>query len=458
MRQYDFNQSGKQPKKVGQRNFSAPRKIGLMGCWGFGNMGNLAHQIAMIQNIRKYQPNAQLYGFSVYPEITQKIHGIPCFTFYRHPNNQWWQGKSFLTRGLNKFSTSIRRISNPVLRKLLIPIRVPVEIILEILAVVRSFKVLKGFDMLIITGGGHFDDVYGGARVLPYALCMWASIAKLRKVDFLVVSNGVGPINERLSKFFFKQVLSSASYLSYRDDYSKEYAERILNLHVTHDLVYPDLAHSLDLTAYQNSFQPKNEQRTIVGIAPIPFDDESTFPGFSGEYTSAYLSYLSKLASFISWLLENQYVVFFFFADKGDRQAIQDLKRVLDKSKISYSEEQITEQPPPTNSETTFDEYMTQLAKTDLVIASRFHGVLLAQLLNKPTLALSFAKKTDCLMADTNQADYCLSINHFDVETIKEKFIALEENQALIKRQLANRTQQYREALAQQYVYLFGHR
>jgi polysaccharide pyruvyl transferase WcaK-like protein len=445
-------------QETSNRDGSTIKKIGLMGCWGFGNMGNAAHQVAMIQNIRKYQPNAQIYGFSVYPEITKNINGIPCFTFYRHPNNGWWEGdgENLSIESLNKFSTATRRISNPAIRKLFIPIRTPVELILEMLALVRAFRIIKGFDMLIITGGGHFDDVYGGARVLPYGLFVWSLITRLRKVNLLVVSNGAGPITESLSKFFFKQALSSASYRSYRDDDSKQYVARVLNFQVKDDPVYPDLAHSLDLTRYQTHPQPRKDRRTIVGIAPIPYKYAGTLPGLPGGHTPTYVSYLTKLAAFVSWLLEHQYLIFLFVADESDRASVQDFKQILDQNQVDYSAGQIIEQPPINYNESTFDNFMNQLIETDLVVASRFHGVLLPQLLNKPTLALSFAQKTTCLMEATGQAEYCLPIDQFEVETLKERFLALEANQAKIARQLADRTDRYRAALDEQYAHLFG--
>jgi polysaccharide pyruvyl transferase WcaK-like protein len=456
-----LSKAEKSKQEISNRDSSSLKKIGLMGCWGFGNMGNAAHQVAMIQNIRKYQPNAQIYGFAVYPEITKNINGIPCFTFYRHPHNGWWEGdgKNFLTNSLNKFSTYTRKISNPVIKKLFIPLRVPVETILEIFALVRAFRIIKGFDMLIVTGGGHFDDVYGGARVLPYGLFVWSLITRLRKVNFLVLSNGAGPITEPLSKFFFKQALSSASYRSYRDEDSKQYVARVLDFQVKDDPVYPDLAHSLDLTRYQTHAQPRKDRRTMVGIALIPHKYAGTLPGLPGSHTPTYLNYLIKLAAFVSWLLENQYIIFLFVADESDRDSVQDFKQILENNhQVDYSAGQIIEQPPTNYNESTFDNFMNQLTATDLVVASRFHGVLLPQLLNKPTLALSFAQKTTVLMETTGQAEYCLPIDQFEVETLKERFIALEANQATIARQLADRTDRYRAALDEQYAHLFGDR
>lgn len=447
-------------KSSGKGNTTV-KKIGLMGCWGFGNMGNLSHQMAMIQNIGKYYPDAQLYGFSVYPEVTEAIHGIPCFPFYRRPDssNRWWigDGKNFLTASLNKVSVKLRSIPNSIVRKLFIPIRLPVELTLEILALARSFKSLKGLDMLIIAGGGHFDDVYDTVWALPYAVFIWSLMARLRGVNFLVVSNGAGPINRPMGKIFFRQALSSASYRSFRDDSSKEYVERVLNFYRESDPIYPDLAHSLDLTHYQMPLQVRDDHRTIVGIAPVPHRYAGTLPGLPGGYTPTYLGYLDKLASFVEWLLQNRYIISFFTFEEGvDRLAIQDLKQTLDKNGIIYSKEQIIEQPIPTFNQSTFDSFMAQLSATDLFVASRFHGVLLPQLLNKPTLALSFAKKTDCLMADTGQSEYCLSIDQFDVETLKKRFAALEANQKTIKEQLAKRTHRYRKKLDEQYARLFG--
>lgn len=47
---------------------------------------------------------------------------------------------------------------------------------------------------------------------------------------------------------------------------------------------------------------------------------------------------------------------------------------------------------------------------TEIVVTSRFHGVLLSQLHEKPVLAISYHKKIDCLMDDTGQGDFVVPI------------------------------------------------
>ena len=62
----------------------APKTIGLLDHMGYGNLGDAAIQEAVITNIKKRLPNAQLVGFSLIPDDTMKRHGIPC-----HPLQRW---------------------------------------------------------------------------------------------------------------------------------------------------------------------------------------------------------------------------------------------------------------------------------------------------------------------------------------------------------------------------------
>jgi polysaccharide pyruvyl transferase WcaK-like protein len=445
-----LKQAEKMAVREAQKVSSSPKKIGLMGPWGHGNLGDASIQDTMIRNIRKYHPDAQIYGISIYPEDTQARHNIPSFTMCSWPGNNWWtgDGKNAFVNGLSRISDKVRAISNPWLRKLFIPVRVPSEFLLELLALLRSYRSLKGFDLLIVSGGGQLDDVFNGAWFQPYALLRWGIFARLRNVRYAMVSIGAGPIDQPLSKFFIKYALALTNYCSYRDFNSKKYVEQVVNFY-RNDPIFPDPAHSLDIAKYQTN--SREDQRTIVGIGPIPHKYPGTPPGLPGGQNETYTGYLEKLAVFVDWLLQNQYVILFFTnEDCVDRQAVQDLRATIAELGTSYSKDQIIEEPIAS-----VDELLTQLARTDLVVASRFHGVLLSQLMNKPVVALSFYDKIDSLMVDTGQAEYCLSIDQFDVDTLKERFIALEKNQENIKKQLAEKTQEYKAALEKQYEYLF---
>lgn len=425
-------------QEISSKNTSVIKKIGLIGPWGCGNLGDAAIQKAMIQNVRQYYPDAQIYGFSINPQDTEDRHGIPSF-----PMCKWYGLPSFARIGAT---------SNLLISKLLIPIRILAKLFLEPIILAKYLIIVPDFDALIVSGGGQLDDVFNGAWGQPYSLLLWGLLSRLHKIKFLIVSVGAGPINKPLSKFFFKKALSLANYRSYRDKNSKQYIERVINFPITKDPIYPDIAHSLELNTYQAYANPRKENRTVVGIAPIPHKYARTPPGLPGDNTPTYKKYHQKLVSFVSWLLENNYMILFFTGENdADRPIIEDVKNSLDKNGVVYSPDRVIDRYTRT-----VNELMLQIAETDLVVASRFHGVLLSQLLNKPTLALSFHDKVDSLMANTNQLEYCLPIDNIDVDTLINRFQALEANQTTIKSQLEKRTQRYKAALAKQYEYLLG--
>lgn len=433
------------------RKNSSFKKIGIMGPFGFGNLGDAAIQQAMIQNIQNYYPDAEIYGFSLNPEDTETRHGIPSFLMCNTDPKKWWGGdkKSFISSMLLRVVCGIRTIPNPILRKMGGLVKLPLQLVLELITMVRASQLLKGMDLFIVSGGGQLDDYWGGVWQNPYSLLLWGTLARLRKTKFLMVSLGAGPINSPLSKLFIRGALRLANYRSYRDEDSRKYIEKVVGFK-RNDLIYPDLAHSLDLNQYQKfSFQQKH--RYVVGVGPMTYFDPRVWPE---KDSSVYLSYLTKLASFVSWLIQKQYGILFFTGEAsetlGDQPVIQDLRNILKENGVTDLEGQIIEEPIET-----LDDLMSGLAMADLVVASRFHGVLLSQLMNKPVLALSYHPKVDMLMTDTGQTEYCLPIDSFDVETLKERFISLEMNSNNIKEQLAKRVQEYRDALDKQYKHLF---
>lgn len=165
-----------------------------------------------------------------------------------------------------------------------------------------------------------------------------------------------------------------------------------------------------------------------------------------------YRNYLNKLARLVCWLLEKEYHIALIPGEIiQDGAAIKDLKALISCTGVDTVSVSHLSHPPIQ----TVDELLSHLAAADLVIASRFHGVLLAQLLHKPLIALSYHSKIDELMADTGQAHYCLQISDFDLEVVKERFTELEANRITVSQQIARRACEYCMALDEQYAHIF---
>src|SRR6266496_2094539 len=281
-------------------NSSPVIRIGLMGPFGFGNLGDAALQQAMLQNIRKYYPDAEILGFSLNPEDTQERHGIPSFPIGRMASNGWLKPKDnpeCLVR-LNEITNQVCSSQNRAVRLLgWLILRAP----LEFLSVLDASKTVRDIDYFIVSGGGQLDDYWGGPWHHPYTMLVWSLIAKLRKTKLNFVSVGAGPIDHKLSRWFIKAALSLADYRSYRDEDSKRLIESIG--FKWNDPVYPDLAHSLEIKRYSNARLSKITH-PVVGIGPMAYFDPRVWPERDQR---VYIGYLSKLASFSAWLLQNGY-------------------------------------------------------------------------------------------------------------------------------------------------------
>lgn len=420
-------------------------KIGLMGPFGGGNLGDAAIQQAMIENIHKRLPAAQIFGFSMIPQDTEARHGIPSFSIGRVPDRSWRTNAKELSFS-ERLAYRLKSSSSPTLQRINRWVaRVPLECGL----IKKAFQNLDDFNLLIISGGGQLDDYFGGPWSHPYTILKFVIAAKARGAKVFIVSVGAGPIDASLSKFFIRRSLAIADYRSFRDDASRQLIKRIGFFR--NDLVYPDLAHSLPVDPYlvhsPRGLPSSKFSGQVVGIGPMAYYDPRVWPR---KDSKVYVGYLNKLAEFTGWLVKRGYRIVLFPGEAAhDKDVIADFLELG----CTYGLQMGDTVCAPLIE--TVDELMYTLAGVDLVVASRYHGVLLPMLLDKPVLAMSYHPKIDELMKDTSQADYCLPIDHFTLAELQECFTRLEANQDIVRAQIYNCIEEYRQALEEQYDRIF---
>ena len=136
-----------------------------------------------------------------------------------------------------------------------------------------------------------------------------------------------------------------------------------------------------------------------------------------------YERYLESLAVFVRWLLDHDYDVKLLLGDDADTFVIDDLRAVLRERLASDIDERVTDHPIGS-----VHELLSQLSATDLVVATRFHNVLMSLLLSKPVIAISFHHKCSSLMSEMGLSEYCHDINQMNADTLIEQFQALVSN------------------------------
>jgi polysaccharide pyruvyl transferase WcaK-like protein len=395
------------------------RKICLFGHFGSPNFGNEITLQAILFHLRRLLPESKVTCICTGPDAlaaTQKIETVPISRSFVKPRE---------LRG--RLAKLLRRIC----------IGAPSELYRWL----ETFKTMKGADLLIIPGTGLLTDACGLMEWGPYNLFKWCLVARICRCKVLFVSVGAGPLYSSLGKYLVKSALSLANFRSYRDTASLEYLKGI-GLPTNSDRVYPDLVFSLPKAMLPHDGQ-RSRKRCVVGLGLM---------SYAGKYSvanpsdSTYQKYLQTMVMFVRWLLAHDYDVRLLIGDVSDRNASKEFKSVLKASLGQYDEERVIDQPA-----LSVEQLMSQIAAADIVVATRFHNIILAMLLSKPVISISFHHKCASLMEEMGLSDYCQDINHMDAGRLIEQFQDLERNAEKLKPVIKQKVEQSSKALDEQY-------
>lgn len=441
-------------------NQSQPKKIGIFGHVGTQNLGDETIIAAVIQNIRLRYPDAEIRAFTFNPEDTNLRHGIAAFPIRRIKSVSRSEGKSSQNGSTPspesekasfgfRFKANLKKIPllYPVLRALQKAVQAVRGPFKELGFLAQCYKNLKGMDLLIVAGSGQLTDHSGGPWAYPYTIFKWSVLARARGAKLAFVSIGTSWINSSVSEFFLKSALSHADYRSCRDESSGHQVEE---LGVTgENIVVPDLAYSLKMPGIVAP--PTSSPRTspIVGINPIPFFHEQFW--HKGD-KKLYDAYVSTQADFASWLIRRGYAVLFFPTQlRADPPAIHDIIQTLEREYPGIPGQLIVDPPIRTS-----EDLISAMSRMDIIVAARYHGVLISHLLHKPVLAVSYHQKTTDLMSRMGQSECTLEIDACTLDGLKSRFLFLESQTKIIEAELERRVPLCRTVLDAQYERVFG--
>jgi polysaccharide pyruvyl transferase WcaK-like protein len=298
----------------------------------------------------------------------------------------------------------------------------------------------------MIPGTGLLTDAYGLLGWGPYNLFKWSLIAKICGCKLLFVSVGAGPIYGALGRCFVRSALSLADFRSYRDTSTKQYLKGI-GFRADNDRVYPDLVFSLPEAAIPNQ-DNKKSRRLVVGLGLMEY--AGTY-SVSRPSNNIYLAYLQNLVTVVKWLLAHEYDVRLLSGDFGDMHTRREFRDFLGERISVRNECHIIDEPV-----LSVENLMSQIAATDIVVATRFHNVILALLCNKPVISISFHHKCESLMNAMGLSRYCLDINDLNADRLIEKFCDVKANSSTLKRLIRDKVGEFRNELDEQYKLIFN--
>ncbi|MEO0617272.1 MAG: polysaccharide pyruvyl transferase family protein [Pseudomonadota bacterium] len=429
-------------------------KVGIFGHYGNANLGDEAITQAAIEGVRRHIPGAKVACFSINPADSAARHDVPAYPIRNilpplaaHP----LEGEPELGEGrlqdVADAPVSTQPATGIVARlKRFPPLRFGVNLARtltgglralpgEIGFLRRSRRIIRDYDLLMITGSNQFLDNFGGVWGFPYTLLKWTLLARMSGCKVALVSLGAGPLDGWWSKRFCRMTLALAHHASYRDEPSRALVEGHGPHYKGH--VFPDVASNIALPEPATDLGAGNG--LLVGINPMPvFDARYWHAGDSSKYRA----YVEKLSALVDHVLKRGHRPVLFSTQVQDNAVIADVASVLARE----LRDQVQVRQPRR-----VDDLLAFLQRLDLAIPTRFHGNVLSLRCGTPTIGICYHRKIGDLLTDMGHGEFQVDFAAFTVARITGLFDDLTASLDATRPKIEARSRAYIEACDQQY-------
>jgi polysaccharide pyruvyl transferase WcaK-like protein len=391
-----------------------PKRIGLFGMFGTGNIGNDGSLESMVRFLRRVAPEERLLCICGNPAAVEKAFGLEAVPIYhRPPRLSERRAAAFLQRAAGRAMLWWHAV--------------------------RHLRRLK---VLIVPGMGVLDDFSVNPLGLgwPHDVLSWCLLGRLMGVKVILASIGAGPIRHPVSRCLLKAAARAAHYRSYRDTISKAFMESI-GFDARDDRIYPDIAFRLPAPPSSRPHEDEGQPLTI-GVGVMAY---CGWRNDANRGAQIYAAYLGKMTSFVVWLLDRGHLVRVLMGDQADRRAVNDLLRAVRSRRPEGTADSILFEPAQT-----LHDVMQQMADTDLVVATRYHNVVCALRMGRPTISIGYSVKNDALLAGMGLADCCQSIERLDVALLETQTLRLISERPALEARIRRAVARFEGSLREQ--------
>ncbi|MFD4318721.1 polysaccharide pyruvyl transferase family protein [Streptomyces sp. NPDC058548] len=385
-----------------------PVRVGLFGLLGSGNLGNDGSMEAVLAYLRRDHREAVVDAMCGGPEVVRLRNRLPATRLH------WYRGE---------YRTASRAgaVAGKGLGKLV--------------DAVRTAAWVRRHDVVIVPGMGVLEATlplrpWG----FPYALFLLCASGRLFGTRVALVGVGAAPIGNRATRALVRRSARLATYRSYRDTQSRD-ALRAMGVDTTRDEVHPDLAFALPTPP---SPAPTGTPGPVcVGVMAFHGGDDDR-----ARAEEIHRRYLEGTTRFVRALVEDGRPVRLLTGDEVDGEVVAAILDAVDSPLVTAAET------------ASLDDLMKEMAAADAVVATRYHNLVCALKVGVPTLALSYAAKSDALMDRMGLGAYCHPAREVDADRLLDAFRELEKRSAELRRILAERNLTVARQLDEQFTAL----
>jgi polysaccharide pyruvyl transferase WcaK-like protein len=394
---------------------AAPPRVGLFGKLGSGNIGNDASLEAVLDYLRTDHPEAVLDAMCTGSDTVTDRYGIPAIPLF------WYQKHAHLVSGIPA---------------------IPLKALGKGIDALRTIAWVRRHDAVIVPGMGVLETSLPlPTWEFPYAMFLLGGSSRLFGTRVALVSVGAGAINHRTTRWLFNTAARFAYYRSFRNASSRD-AMQQRGLDTGQDQIFPDLAFALPAP----SAQPGDARLVCVGV--MEYHGSNDDRERAAEIRS---SYMDGMKRFVRWLVDRDRRVLLLIGDTNgsDQLVIEEILADLRENRPGLDQDRVVAQPV-----VSFADVMQAIQPAGTVVAIRFHNVIAALKLCKPTIAIGYSAKHRALMADMGVPQFWQVVYPFDFDLLIERFAELEDSAGSLRQMLAEHNEVNKRRLDEQFAEL----
>jgi polysaccharide pyruvyl transferase WcaK-like protein len=359
----------------------AAGRVGLFGLLGQGNLGNDGSLDAVLLFLRSRHPDTELDFLCSGPAEMTRRHGVPATRLH-------WNRREYETaRG---------------------PLDLLVKALGKAVDAVRTLAWVRKHDAVIVPGMGVLEATlplrpWG----FPYSLFLLCAAGRIFGTKVALVGVGADHVTDPATRYLVTRAAGMASYRSYRDALSRD-AMATMGVDTSGDAICPDLVFALPdpgVDAHPTG---------AVGLGVMDYHGGNEDRARAAEI---HATYVERISRFARWLVDHGHRIRMLTGDAADQPVASAVVAAVRAHRPELDGSWITAEPI-----TSLTDLLEALSRVETVVATRFHNVVCALKLARPTVSVGYAAKNDVLMRSMGLGQYCQSAKALDVDRLIEQF------------------------------------
>ena len=349
--------------------------ISILGYFGYANTGDEAILGCMLAQLRQLDIDAEYFVYSGDPEETRCTHGVEAA-----PNILPTSAKSYLVRALGRNRKNF----------------------------FGTLKAFKRTTVFLVGGGGLFYDRPDSNFYLMELLKLIRKAVEAGK-KVVLFGVGFGPIHLESTRQALKEIIDRVTMITVRDEQSRRLLEELgitrPAIHTTADFVYfLQSAPAERIDRILSGEKLPSSDRPVIGVCPCGYNSDNR----------AWQESLVRFCEFADREL-NARILFIPMQTGGgfdDRAAARQITAELkNRDFVSHIEGRYTA-----------GETMGLMARTDMILGERFHGVILALNNRTPVFGLAYKPKVARVFEEIGRPDWYLPFDRLTPENLINGF------------------------------------